>query len=297
MSRWVRLQLKQPIFLLLVGVLILNIAAIYTVKNYGIFARLIMVSDLSARETEFSSEVVSKFGEKFHGRDVHQIRNRIMQEVKTAEGSAFDSSLDLMDLIQSGRGLLCGGMSAVYFNSLVAQGYRARIVSWFRHQGITPDSHITVEIFENGRWVLYDPTFNTAFLKDGTRLGAKELQNIFLTENSSRVKLDFFGEVNYPARLEDYYINWQPLVNNVFVVGRSVSISRDRFGLFLAKFPPFRYWFGPVYFYEKYFQADPHKLNKALYFFSMVILPIMVFGLFIGWVIQSRNLKYSGGEE
>jgi hypothetical protein len=268
---------------------IFNIASLYLVKRYGIFARLVMVPDLSKVETEFVPEVADQFGKKFHGKDIHQIRSLIMQEVKTAEGTGFDTSLSLLDSIESGKGLVCGGMSAVYFNSLVAQGHKARIVSWFRHRGITHDAHITVEVFENGKWVLYDPTFNTAFLKDKTRLGSKELQNIFLAENSCSVKFEFFGEVNYPPRLKDYYINWQPLVNNIFVVGRSVSLSRDRFGFFLAKFPPFRYWFGPVYFYEKELQVDQHIINKTLYFLSMVVLPIADFGLFVLWILQVRQ--------
>jgi hypothetical protein len=268
---------------------IFNIASLYLVKRYGIFARLVMVPDLSKVETEFVPEVADQFGKKFHGKDIHQIRSLIMQEVKTAEGTGFDTSLSLLDSIESGKGLVCGGMSAVYFNSLVAQGHKARIVSWFRHRGITHDAHITVEVFENGKWVLYDPTFNTAFLKDKTRLGSKELQNIFLAENSGSVKFEFFGEVNYPPRLKDYYINWQPLVNNIFVVGRSVSLSRDRFGFFLAKFPPFRYWFGPVYFYEKELQVDQHIINKTLYFLSMVVLPIADFGLFVLWILQVRQ--------
>jgi len=297
MSPWVRLQFKKPLFLLLLGVIALNIAVIYLVKNYGIFARLVMVPDLSEMKTEFAPEAVEAFGKKFPGKDIHQIRNHIMQEVKIVEGSNFDSSLDLVELIESGKGLVCGGMSGVYFNSLVAQGHKARIVSWFRHSGMTTHAHITVEVFENGRWVLYDPTFNTAFLKDQKRLGAKDLQKTFLVENSSHVKLEFFGEVNYPARLDGYYINWQPLVNNIFVVGRSVSISRDRFGFFLAKVPPFRYWFGPVYFYEKDMQVDPHKLNKTLYLFSMVILPVIVFGLFIMWAIQLRKSMLSGDND
>lgn len=268
----------------------MNIALMFQVKNHGIFARLQIVDDLSKVETEFVPEVAERFGKKFAGEDIHQIRTQLMQEVQKAEMTPFDGSLDLLKVIESGRGLVCEGMATAYFHSLAGQGHKARIVSWFRHNGITPDSHVTVEVYEVGRWVLYDPTFNTAFSKGQLRLGARGLQKTFLREGASQVKLEFFGEVNYPARLESYYINWRPLVNNIFMVGRSVSISRDKFGIFLAKVPPFRYWFGPVYFYEKDLQADQHVLNKIFYFVSMVVLPMLILGLFIAWGVQARRV-------
>lgn len=289
MSCWIRSSIQRPLFYCLCGAVALNIALMLLVKKHGIFARLQIVEDLSNVGTEFVPEVADRFGKKFTGEDIHQVRIQLMQEVRKAEINFFDASLDLLEVIESGGGLVCGGMAVAYFHSLAGQGYKARIVSFFRHSGITPDSHISVEVFENGRWVLYDPTFNTAYLKGPMRLGAMELQKELLREGASQVKPEFLGEVNYPARLENYYIDWRPLVNNIFVVGRSVSISRDRFGLFLAKVPPFRYWFGPVYFYEKDLQADHHALNKILYFVSMVVLPMLAFGFFSAWGIQARR--------
>jgi hypothetical protein len=77
----------------------------------------------------------------------------------------------------------------------------------------------------------------------------------------------FHGAVRYPARIENYYTDWRPLFNNVFIPDWSRREHQ------LAKFPPFRYWHGPVVYYRDDIGSTSHidAANKALFVFLVIV--------------------------
>lgn len=271
--KYIRSIFKLPVTYIIILLTILNLLGIFHVKKYGVFARLIAVEDLAQFETEYDEPSAREIASQINGSSEEEIRTKLMNRVKIKESDYSDSPLVLLEQSKNGRGMICGGLASIYFNALKGQGYKARMVKLLRQSVHTPDAHQTVEVWQDGGWKISDPTFNVEFWRKNRRVGAAEIQESVLTGGYGDVKYRFKGDVQYPARLDEYYMNWQPLFNNVFVMGRSVYSAKKRYGIFLAKVPPFRYWFGPVYFYKKDQPTDQHVLNKSAYFIVMVALP------------------------
>lgn len=291
--KFLKSAVRLPILYIIISLTVLNLAGIFHVKKYGVFARLIAVEDMDQIETEYDEPTAREISSQIKGSSEEEIRIKLMNRVEKKESDYSDSPLVLLEQAKKGRGMICGGLAAVHFNALKGHGYKARMVKLLRQSVHTPDSHQTVEVWQDGGWKISDPTFNVEFWKNGTRTGAVEVQKSILNGDYRDVEYRFKGEVQYPARLEDYYMNWQPLFNNVFVIGRSVYSAQKKYGVFLAKVPPFRYWFGPVYFYQKDQGIDQHALNKSAYFVTMVAFPF-VLALLGLWALFQALAKVFG---
>jgi hypothetical protein len=275
-----------PITYTILLLVIFNLMSIYYVKKNGIFARLIAVENLSEYETEFDTSTAAIISSEIKGGSEEEIRENLMNRVTNTGSDHSDSPIVLLEQTKNGKGMICGGLASVYYNALNGQGYKARMVKLLRQSVHTLDVHQTVEVWQDGAWKISDPTFNVEFWKNENRIGAEEIQKSVISGDYKDVEFRFMGEVRYPARLNEYYLNWQPLFNNVLIMGRSVYSAQMRFGAFLAKVPPFRYWFGPLYFYQMD-SVDQHALNKAVYFMAMVVLPLLLVFLAIVACFQS----------
>ena len=89
----------------------------------------------------------------------------VMDHVNSA---AFDSSTspkEAFQRAQEGQGLSCGSMTLLFVAAVRAAGYTARRVQLVRSVLNNTDTHVTVEVLLNGRWVIFDPTFNTSLKK------------------------------------------------------------------------------------------------------------------------------------
>ncbi len=185
---------------------------------------------------------------------------------------------ELLAAAEAGAGLSCRGMARLYSAALAAVGVESRLVVLCRNILDGLDSHITVEVRWDDRWVLLDPTFHAAFTSDsGEYLSAQEVK-ADLFRGAGQARAVFLGEVAYPARHASYYMDIRQCFNNCFVADEG---SPHR----ALKLPPLLYWFGPRLFYEKLAQESVCHLEflARCYAGVAVILPcLLLLGLLWG---------------
>lgn len=140
-----------------------------------------------------------------------------MNQVGKVENYSAPSSWQMLEAARAGRGLICGGMAQVFHDALIANGIPARIVLFRRDIFDAYDSHVSVEAFVNGKWRLYDPTFHFYIDRNGERLSALEARASLYTNHHGEAKIINLGPTRYPARLDNYYIKFPYLIDNVFI--------------------------------------------------------------------------------
>lgn len=116
---------------------------------------------------------------------------------------------------------VCGGMSQVYVGLLQAFGLKARILTLIADSSLFPDgtgldTHVSVEVYLKGQWVIQDPTFNVHWVDWGVPLGIVGLRDAFLYGFQPQPVTDGFPAL--PGRAPaDYYMPYGPLTANVEV--------------------------------------------------------------------------------
>jgi len=203
------------------------------------------------------------------------LKNTMNSVTKVSSGPSENIAI-LRAHISAGGGLLCGGMALLLKENLAEKGIPARIVTFRRELNLIGDTHVSVEIPVDGRWILVDPTFHTLFRSGGEFLGAHDLRRAI--ESGRNIHGEFLGDVEYPARIEDYYIDIRPLADNIFVL---VSTNA-----FWKKLPPFRYYLGTHLIYGSV-QAERRqqyeRANTRLLVYS-VILPLLIMTMGLYWL-------------
>jgi len=201
----------------------------------------------------------------------------VMNHVGASAGGWSASALDAYQGAQEGRALSCDSMSRVFVAAARAEGFTARSVQLVRTVLNSKDTHVTAEVRLNNGWVIFDPTFNVSFARDGRLLGVQEMHEALLDGSGAGITPVFYGEVRYPARLQHYYLDWMPLYNNVFI------LEAGHHGLF-ARMAPFRFWLGPRWVY---LESQPTalwqwSLANQDYVLYTVLLPMLATALSIG---------------
>jgi hypothetical protein len=193
------------------------------------------------------------------------------QARRIAPNSNSDDPVSLLKSVESGQGVLCDDMSILYQNVLAALGRPSRKIWLFRNVFDTYDTHSTVEVLLNGKWVIMCPTFGVTFKSsNGRLLSAQNVKEYLSKGRTSEIKTVLNGQTAYPARIEKYYINPFLLYNNVFVVEKSSHL--------FAKLPLFCYGFGSKLYYEKLpHESDSHlRFIQHLYFIFAVLIPVLI---------------------
>ena len=186
-----------------------------------------------------------------------------------------------------GGGLVCGQLASIFEAALTARGFTARRVQIVRSLFSEGDTHETVEVLVNGRWILYDPTFHVSYARRGQLLGAADLHAALLDGSLDQITPVFRGEVRYPARLETYYLDWRPLYNDVTVF--------DAGGKALwRKLPPMRYWRGPRRYYLNASCSGAVwqvSVVDDLYAFIIAGLPITILTIGLGVGVMHSGVR------
>lgn len=177
----------------------------------------------------------------------------------------------------AGTPLACGSMSEIFREALVLLGHRARSVQLYAGD-FARDTHVTVEVWLEGRWVVFDPTFHVTFEAAGRPLGVAEVQRLLREKRGAEIEPRHHGPRAYPAVLAEYPVEWRQLFANAYVY--SSSSSR----LFLV--PPLRWWLGPKW----YVFGDADLLlargHAGVYLVACQLLPgalLVLFPLAVGW--------------
>ena len=275
-------------FFLLVG----NIGTLFLLKDYRYFSKVIPVKEFDVLEYYYPEQTPKEF-KQFLAASPQKIMQKIMNFTSGEKGGRqkSDRIQDIFDHAQSGGGLTCAGMSELFLHALRLQGYKARKLFVVKSIGDPYVTHTLVEVFENNKWVIYDPTFNVSFKKNDQLLSAVDICKSLLDGSFKDIEPIFYGEVAYPARLETYPIYWLAHFNNVlmFKYGDYSSSWFIRNTLQLIT----RYWQGPVlyYFAPNGKPNDYLELINWFYFIFTCVLPL--FTIFLGTIILRFIVKES----
>lgn len=247
---------------------VINIAGVVLLRHYDVFYRTIPIQNFETLEYYYPPHSPKKI-KAFSMRPPQSIMQDVMNSVSKGEN--------------------CNGMSELFLHTLRAQGYKARKLFVVKSIGDQYATHTLVEVFEKNKWVIYDPTFNVSFKKDGQLLGAVDISRSLLDGSSKQIKPIFYGSVAYPARLETYPIHWLAHFNNVlmFKYGNYSSFWFIRNTLQLVT----RYWRGPVLYYFSPIGKpnDYLELINWFYFFFACILPLLLLvltGLILSLIVK-----------
>lgn len=248
---------------------VMNAAGIFLLRHYDTFYKTVPIKNFD--------ELC--FLQKTSQQPSSMLPQKIMQEVMNS---------DIKDKN-------CNDMSERFLKKLLAQGYKARKLFVVKSIGDPYATHTLVEVFENNRWVIYDPTFNVSFKKDGQLLSAVDISKSLLDGSFKNIEPIFYGKVAYPARLETYPIYWLAHFNNVlmFKYGNYSSSWLIRNTLQLVT----RYWQGPAlyYFAPTGKPNDYLELINWFYFtftcllpFSIIILSLLILSLIVKEHFQNK---------
>jgi len=254
---------------------LVNLYGIWLLRQYGAFARFVPVSTLEHVVPPYNPRGLEELVSTFHGTDYLQLLTQIMNVVAKIEQGPSSNALAALQHIRRGGGLTCAGMANLYFHVLRSNGITAREVYLSRSCFDTLDTHVTVEVKVEGGWVIADPTFHVGFEKGGRLVDAQCISQSLRNGTAADIQPRFYGPVRYPTRLDSYYMPWRILFTNVFVVDRA------RCPLW-ARIPPFRYWRGPVMYYQRDGRVsyDHLKFQDRVYFLLMVVLPVALLTIF-----------------
>jgi len=263
---------KRSWCLVWLGLLLLAGAGVllWHLQAYGVAVRLFVVERLADVVPQpFRVQDSDLLAHEFSGRDPVELLRAVMNSVTRVGPDPSGGVREFLAHAKAGGGLVCFGMAHLYAAAASGNGLQARIIGLSRNLGDRYDAHTTVEVRQNGRWVLFDPTFNVSFARDGILLGAEEIQKAFLDGTFQSITPVSYRPVVYPARLDAGLLTLLPLFNNVFVL----DAQRER----LVKLPPFRYWLGPR-IYVKTLPGHPNehvRFVNTLYWIASAFLPLL----------------------
>jgi len=250
---------------------LVDTAGFLAMHRAGLAARWMGVEDLAsdARDADWDLE---RGVRELDLADVLEMMRDVMDEVPRvgAGPGAMDADV-IRTHVAEGGGLECGDMACLLADSVVNEGGRVRLVTLMRNPGDPWDVHVVAEAEVDGRWVVFDPTFNVTYEIGGRPVGALEVSETLMGRERARVDAVFHGEVAYPVRLGDYYIDWRPLFDNVFVWSPGTSAK-------WAAVPPVRWWTGPVLYYQSDSVVSVAHLGVLdnLYAVIVLLIPIVL---------------------
>ncbi len=300
------IKFLQSFFLVIIIVLLsMHSGGIYILKKYNYFFRAIPVSDMASFEYIFPYKTPSNI-QVLCGSSYQETLKNVMNFASCKHEwivPISDHVKDFFECAQKGGRLTCNGMAELYLHALRLQGIKARKLFVVKNFGDPYDSHTIVEIFIDGKWRIFDPTFHVSFKKDGELLGAQDIAQSLTDGSFLKIEPIFYGEVNCPYRLDSYYMHWLSLYNNVlfFKYGQYSSNSIVRSVMQLL----FHYWSGPkLYYFSQSNRSNSYfELLNVFYFLIVCIFPWMIvlivflllLTILIG-VYQKKNIYFKKGE-
>lgn len=283
--------MSRLLFIAFSCLILLDATGIHLLRKHGVYSRYEAATASEFQRIGLDSPAVAADDVRFFAsalptevRSVEAILRWTM-ELAPAIGNpgSGTTARQAYALARAGKGLACGQMASLFEHALVARGHQARRIQLVRSLFANEDTHVTVEVLDGDRWILYDPTFHVSFQHQDRLIGAADIHEALLKGQSRQIQPVFYGEVRYPARLGDYYVHWRPLFNNVFV-------ASDGGTAFWHRLPPFRYWMGPQWHYYNALNERPLWHAEAIsdfYFLFTVVLPLMILstGLALLWAL------------
>lgn len=224
----------------------------------------------------------------------------VMNQIPKVEHRYAKSSWAMVEIGRAGGGLICTGMAQIFCDALLANDIPARRVFLQRNMFDSLDTHVTVEVWVDGKWRIYDPTFHLAFKRNSTYIGVYEAHDWFVKQKGQDIEVIFLGDVRYPARIDSYRICYEVLFNNVFIETQKHYRSFYNIpilGCIVAK--GVGVWFGPTRGYpnnDEELRMMAIDFYRYLYYGTLVFLPainlVLLLFIFLIW----RRAKRYGDE-
>jgi hypothetical protein len=278
----------------------LFLVGMFMVKHYNYYYRFVPVSDLSSYHYIFKNDTSDPLLlSKYKGSDPVDIMQKVMNTVSSRKQCLTSGTeTDFFNHVMAEKGVTCAGIAEIYLHALRLNGFTARKLFAVKDIGNDFATHTIVEVLQDDKWVMYDPTFNISCKKDGNLLGAQEIYAALIDGSYKDIETIFYGEVLYPARIETYPIDYFYHFNNVILI--TPFELKANFILRNTVLLPLRYWYGPKihYLISNGFKQNHLETLNWVYFMLIVILPILLFGLVCIpiIVVNLKRLKLSNGD-
>jgi hypothetical protein len=287
---------------ILFALILIEFWGVYQLAGHGFWARIIKVKSLqsiSVRQLKprdyYRERISPESWQSILGSKRQYLEALLwtMNRVGKVETNSHLDPVALLKGVEAGEGALCADMVSLYENVLAAIGKPSRKIWVIRNPFALYDTHASIEVWWDGKWVILDPTFGVYFVNcaqardTGAPLSGQELKEYLFQGRSAEIKPVSAGKVNYPARIEKYYMDYLLLYNNVFVVDRNPNR--------LSRIPPFCYWWGSKLYYEKIpLESDTHiQFIQQLFFIFAIIIPGIIFVIIIILIGLIKNIRLS----
>ena len=283
--------LRSCLVLSLSLIVAFDVYGIYLLREHGAFMRIIKVDNVSDpligymrpagphdEQQAFLSELKKAGLDSLEGEEqVIAVLRWTMNQVDKIEPEGRKTPYAiLVSAKKENKGALCSGMASIFHEALVLLKIKARKIVLYRDIFNIYHSHASVEVFLNGKWQIYDPTFNISYksmINSSHLMNAQEMKDAFVKGSFNKIKPIFYGETAFPARLETYYMHYLFLYNNIFILDQTADS-------FWQKLPPLRYFYGAVYVYQEDSTGMGGcwhiGLQQSMYFVFVALLPVVI---------------------
>jgi hypothetical protein len=173
--------------------------------------------------------------ENYSIEEAERIRESLLKLGRPLNHRVKGNPSQLLEGIKTNGVLLCGELAELYGYSLFALGFQIRLMHFSRSIFDPWDRHATVEVWDQTRnkWIVSDPTFNVSFVYKNQYLSLIDLYNFAHSPASEKVITKKGVKVPYAVDLNDYYISFYSLLDNVFYES-NVYLSG------VSRYPPLR---------------------------------------------------------
>lgn len=230
-----------------VAIMALDFAAMYVMREAGILYRPMEVEDLAQVGANIIPlEDPSALLASYPASDPAGVMSQMAAAITCQgpdDGPDPEDAYALQAKVEAGEPILCAGIADLYASVMTAKGFEVRRVELLRSMMADADTHAVVEVREQGRWVLYDPTHSTTYEVAGRRLGAQGIKERFLNGGIEEVQAVEHGTPASGVSWSNYYMRWQPLFDNVIVWEKPVTAAA-------FKLPVLRWLYGRRAYYE-----------------------------------------------
>jgi len=288
--------ISQLLFLSLVasGLLLVDLWAARQIIQHQPFLRLTRVKSLAGVEVQ-QPEAPVLFRERLSREtwvgDPSPRKRAMMALVWTrnqVNRIAADFPKDpsaLLKHVEAGGGTVCSGMAVLYHHALAAVKVTSRLVTLQRNVFDMGDSHSTVEVLLDGRWVMFDPTFGISITSgDGRLLSAQEVHGALMMANGRGIRPVFYPPGLYPARLDTYYMGYLALYNNVFVLDPGTASP-------LGHVPVLGRYLTRRLYYEKAGSESVAHLEFTRKFLALAVIVFPAITLIVLAMLSVRGLQ------
>ena len=152
--------------------------------------------------------------------------------------------LQILQLMRLKKGAICGNLADLYLGVLHANGFPARLVGLIKAPPLNVwDTHILVEVYVDGRWVLQDPTFNLYWTIDDKPASAWDIRKYLQHQNRFKSSLKLvYGKHKSIVSMDNYIINVNTLFSHVIYIYTTDDSSK-----LLEKYTPLRFFKDNIY--------------------------------------------------